>query len=181
LQRSRAAGYLAGMSDKLGELSRTNIVREVWAATDGEDDLVLGASRMIREADAMAPAKAIRIHANRGLAGIDGTIATANGKISKVDYEALGYGHYVDIKHNYGFSTRYGHLSRSYVTKGQDVVRGQVIAALGASGLATGPHLHFELKVDGVQRNPLPVLNDEEEIPAEMATFNELIGTGTPR
>ncbi|MEO0024270.1 MAG: hypothetical protein RL196_711 [Actinomycetota bacterium] len=62
-----------------GELSRTNIVREVWAATDGEDDLVLGASRMIREADAMAPAKAIRIHANRGLAGIDGTIATANG------------------------------------------------------------------------------------------------------
>ncbi len=62
-----------------GELGRANIVREVWAVTDGEDDLVLGASRMIREADAMAPAKAIRIHANRGLAGIDGTIATANG------------------------------------------------------------------------------------------------------
>ena len=61
------------------KLSRTGIVREVWAATGGEDDLVLGASRMIREADAMAPAKAIRIFANRGLAGIDGTIATANG------------------------------------------------------------------------------------------------------
>ena len=54
-------------------------MREVWAATTGEDDLVLGASRMIREADAIAPAKAIRIFANRGLAGIDGTIATASG------------------------------------------------------------------------------------------------------
>jgi len=74
-------------------------------------------------------------------------VATANGKVSKVDYEALGYGHYVDLKHNYGFSTRYGHLSRSYVTKGQDVVRGQVIAALGASGLATGPHLHYEVRI----------------------------------
>lgn len=74
-------------------------------------------------------------------------VATANGKVSKVDYEALGYGHYVDLKHNYGFSTRYGHLSRSFVTKGQDVVRGQVIAALGASGLATGPHLHYEVRI----------------------------------
>lgn len=74
-------------------------------------------------------------------------VATANGKVVKVDYEALGYGNYIDIKHNYGFSTRFGHLSRSYVTKGQDVVRGQVIAALGASGLATGPHVHYEVRI----------------------------------
>jgi 2-succinyl-5-enolpyruvyl-6-hydroxy-3-cyclohexene-1-carboxylate synthase len=66
-------------SETAGQLNRANIVREVWGATGGQDDLVLGASRMIREADAMAPAKAIRIFANRGLAGIDGTIATANG------------------------------------------------------------------------------------------------------
>ena len=74
-------------------------------------------------------------------------VATANGKVSKIDYEPLGYGHYIDLKHNYGFSTRYGHLSRSYVTKGQDVVRGQIIAAMGASGLATGPHLHYEVRI----------------------------------
>jgi murein DD-endopeptidase MepM/ murein hydrolase activator NlpD len=86
-------------------------------------------------------------------------VATANGKISKVDYEALGYGHYVDIKHNYGFSTRYGHLSRSYVTKGQDVVRGQVIAALGASGLATGPHLHYEVRIGTEVVDPSKYLN----------------------
>jgi murein DD-endopeptidase MepM/ murein hydrolase activator NlpD len=74
-------------------------------------------------------------------------VATANGKVAKVDYEALGYGNYIDLKHNYGFSTRYGHLSRAYVTKGQDVVRGQVIAAMGATGLATGPHLHYEVRI----------------------------------
>lgn len=86
-------------------------------------------------------------------------VATANGKVSKVDYEALGYGHYVDLKHNYGFSTRYGHLSRSYVTKGQDVVRGQVIAALGASGLATGPHLHYEVRIGTQVVDPSKYLN----------------------
>ena len=74
-------------------------------------------------------------------------LATANGKVAKVDYQALGYGHYIDLKHDYGFSTRYGHLSRTYVTKGQDVVRGQVIAAMGQSGLATGPHLHYEVRI----------------------------------
>ncbi len=74
-------------------------------------------------------------------------VATANGKVAKVDYEALGYGNYIDLKHNYGFSTRYGHLSRAYVVKGQDVVRGQVIAAMGATGLATGPHLHYEVRI----------------------------------
>jgi murein DD-endopeptidase MepM/ murein hydrolase activator NlpD len=74
-------------------------------------------------------------------------VATANGQVTKIDYEALGYGNYVDLKHNYGFSTRYGHLSRAYVTKGQVVVRGQVIAALGQTGLATGPHLHYEVRI----------------------------------
>jgi 2-succinyl-5-enolpyruvyl-6-hydroxy-3-cyclohexene-1-carboxylate synthase len=79
LAKWRAQDALVVSGEPAGALTRANIVREVWGATGGEDDLVLGASRMIREADAMAPAKAIRIFANRGLAGIDGTIATANG------------------------------------------------------------------------------------------------------
>lgn len=79
LAKWRLADASVVSGEAAGALNRANIVREVWAATTGEDDLVLGASRMIREADAMAPAKAIRIFANRGLAGIDGTIATAAG------------------------------------------------------------------------------------------------------
>jgi len=74
-------------------------------------------------------------------------IATANGKVTKVGYEIYGYGHYVELKHDYGFSTKFGHLHRSYVTKGQEVVRGQVIAALGSSGLSTGPHVHYEVRI----------------------------------
>ncbi len=60
-------------------VTRPELVRQVWAATEEVDRLVLGASRMIREADQHAPAKPIAVFANRGLAGIDGTVATATG------------------------------------------------------------------------------------------------------
>ena len=64
------------LSDKL---DRANLVHEVYAATESKDCIVLGASRLIREADSMAPAKPVAVFSNRGLAGIDGTIATAAG------------------------------------------------------------------------------------------------------
>lgn len=60
-------------------LDRKSLVEAVWGALEPEDKLVLGASRLIREADYWAPAKAVRVFSNRGLAGIDGTIATATG------------------------------------------------------------------------------------------------------
>jgi 2-succinyl-5-enolpyruvyl-6-hydroxy-3-cyclohexene-1-carboxylate synthase len=60
-------------------LSRRELVEAIWQVTEGAENLVLGASRMIREADTWAPAKPINTFANRGLAGIDGTIATATG------------------------------------------------------------------------------------------------------
>ena len=60
-------------------LDRANLVREVYAASDHNDCIVLGASRLIREAESVAPAKPIAVFSNRGLAGIDGTIATATG------------------------------------------------------------------------------------------------------
>ena len=62
-----------------GSLTRRAIVEAVWAASGEDDQLLLGASRMIREADRWAPAKPVRVFSNRGLAGIDGTVATATG------------------------------------------------------------------------------------------------------
>jgi 2-succinyl-5-enolpyruvyl-6-hydroxy-3-cyclohexene-1-carboxylate synthase len=62
-----------------GELDRRSLVEKVWQVTDGGDQLILGASRLIREADVWAPAKGLRVFSNRGLAGIDGTVATAAG------------------------------------------------------------------------------------------------------
>ncbi len=91
------------------------------------------------------------------------------------------YGNYVVVDHGNGVATLYAHHQLNLVHEGDIVHRGQKIAEVGRTGNATGPHLHFELKVDGVQRNPLPVLNDEEEIPADLAAQNALLGPGAKR
>ncbi len=68
-----------------------------------------------------------------------------------------GYGNVVHIKHGNEMATVYAHLSRIDVTKGAKVEQGDTIGAVGQTGWATGPHLHFEIKVDGVQQDPLLV------------------------
>jgi murein DD-endopeptidase MepM/ murein hydrolase activator NlpD len=68
-----------------------------------------------------------------------------------------GYGNVVEIDHGKGNSTLYAHLSRIDVRKGQRVERGQRVGAVGSTGWATGPHLHFEFKENGQQRDPLEV------------------------
>jgi murein DD-endopeptidase MepM/ murein hydrolase activator NlpD len=106
-------------------------------------------------------------------AAIDGVVAMA-GRHKQ-------YGNFVVVEHGNGVVTLYAHHRLNLVREGEIVRRGQKIAEVGRTGNATGPHLHFELKIDGIQRNPLPVLNDEEDIPAEVAAHNALLGTGTLR
>ena len=69
-----------------------------------------------------------------------------------------GYGLCVDIDHGNGVMTRYGHCSSIYVSVGEQVFQGQNIAAVGSTGWSTGPHLHFEIRIDGVAYNPLDFL-----------------------
>lgn len=83
------------------------------------------------------------------------------------------YGFFVVVDHGNGVTTLYGHHKLNYVRSGDLVRRGQKIAEVGRTGRTTGPHLHFELRVEGVHQNPLPVLNDVEEIPAELLAQNE--------
>jgi murein DD-endopeptidase MepM/ murein hydrolase activator NlpD len=86
------------------------------------------------------------------------------------------YGNYITVDHGNGVITLYAHHRANFVQIGDIVRRGQKIAEVGRTGNATGPHLHFELRLTGEHRNPLPFLNDVEEIPAELVAQNALVG-----
>jgi murein DD-endopeptidase MepM/ murein hydrolase activator NlpD len=79
--------------------------------------------------------------------------ATANGKVASAGW-AGGYGRMVEIDHGNGLSTRYGHLSEIDVKVGDPVKIGQVIGAVGSTGRSTGPHLHYETRIDGEAVDP---------------------------
>jgi murein DD-endopeptidase MepM/ murein hydrolase activator NlpD len=79
--------------------------------------------------------------------------ASAFGKVKRVERTPT-YGLVVDIEHNGRLVTRYAHLSKALVKPGQAISRGDVIGLAGSSGMSTGPHLHFEVLVDGRPRNP---------------------------
>ena len=66
-----------------------------------------------------------------------------------------GYGKFIKIKHDNGYETYYGHLSAINVSVGQKVAQGQTIGKLGNTGRSTGPHLHFEIRKNGVPCDPL--------------------------
>ncbi|HHT48117.1 MAG TPA: M23 family metallopeptidase [Firmicutes bacterium] len=84
--------------------------------------------------------------------------ATAEGKVTIAGTRG-GYGLLVEIDHGYGYRTRYGHNSRLAVKVGQWVKKGQVIAYAGNTGVSTGPHVHYEVRVNNVPVNPVPYLN----------------------
>jgi len=68
------------------------------------------------------------------------------------------YGNYVMVIHANGFATLYAHLSKIYVSADQFIGRGEPLGAVGSTGLSTGPHLHFEVRKDGIPTNPLDYL-----------------------
>jgi murein DD-endopeptidase MepM/ murein hydrolase activator NlpD len=84
--------------------------------------------------------------------------AAADGVVVAVGHSAYGYGNYVIIAHGGGIATLYGHLLQTRAAAGEQVSRGQVIGLEGESGLATGPHVHFELRVDNQVVDPMPYL-----------------------
>ncbi|MCF8146350.1 MAG: M23 family metallopeptidase [Deltaproteobacteria bacterium] len=81
-------------------------------------------------------------------------VASADGVVSFTGWDR-GYGRVVLIKHGHGFETRYAHLNKSIVKKGQRVKRGETIGLVGTSGKTTGPHLHYEVHLNGVAVNPI--------------------------
>ena len=102
----------------------------------------------------------IRAHKGVDYAASTGTAikSTANGKIIHIGKKG-GYGNTIIVQHGSRYSTLYAHMSkyRGGLKKGSRVRQGQTIGYIGSSGLATGPHLHYELRVDGSHRDPLRV------------------------
>ncbi|WP_003544219.1 M23 family metallopeptidase [Desulfotomaculum nigrificans] len=100
-----------------------------------------------------------RMHTGVDLAGAYGAPirAAQAGKVIRAGWYG-GYGNCVDISHGNGVVTRYAHMSSIGVMVGQTVSKGQVIGRIGSTGRSTGPHLHFEVIVNGVPRNPLAYL-----------------------
>ncbi len=84
--------------------------------------------------------------------------ASCGGTVARAGWGS-GYGYVVYINHPDGRQTRYGHLSKVLVSPGQTVSQGQKIALSGNTGISTGPHLHFEMLINGSQVNPLKYLN----------------------
>ena len=79
--------------------------------------------------------------------------AAAKGKVIRAGW-AVGYGLTVEIDHGHGFTTLYGHASKLLVRPGQVVSRGDVIAQVGSTGIATSSHLHYEVSLNGIPQNP---------------------------
>jgi murein DD-endopeptidase MepM/ murein hydrolase activator NlpD len=84
-------------------------------------------------------------------------LAPADGVVTFTD-QLGGYGRAIKIDHGHGISTRYGHLSGFAVTAGQAVHRGDVIGYVGTSGRSTGPHLHYEVRINDTPVNPYKYL-----------------------
>lgn len=80
--------------------------------------------------------------------------APADGIVVKAEW-ANGYGNVIYLSHGYGYSTRYGHLSAYAARPGQHVKRGDIIAYVGSTGRSTGPHLHYEVRLNNNPVNPL--------------------------
>ncbi|MCY4644050.1 MAG: M23 family metallopeptidase [Bacteriovoracales bacterium] len=102
-----------------------------------------------------------KMHEGLDIGGKTGTpiLAPADGVISFSGHKA-GFGKFVQIDHGYGLETIFGHAHKLFVREGEKVKRGKTIALLGSTGLSTGPHLHYEVRVNGIAVDPLYYILD---------------------
>jgi murein DD-endopeptidase MepM/ murein hydrolase activator NlpD len=167
-----------------------------WSAADGRSGFYDAEGRSLRRSFLRAPLAfrrissslssgrlhpilgIIRKHEGTDYAADAGTpvMAAGDGMVVRKQWTP-GYGNLIEIQHTNGIVTRYGHLQGSAdgVMGGSRVWQGQVIGYVGSTGLATGPHLHYEFRVNGVSRDPRTAdLGDGDPVPlADLRAFDE--------
>ncbi len=89
--------------------------------------------------------------------------AAADGRVLRAG-RMRGYGNFIEIEHGSGITTRYGHMSRLYVKRGDQVKRGEKIGGMGSTGRSTGSHLHYEVRIDNKSVNPMPFLEASDYV-----------------
>lgn len=100
-----------------------------------------------------------RLHAGIDFGAASGSpVKAADGGVVTFSGWKGGYGNAVIIDHGQGISTLYGHNSQLLVVVGQRINRGDIIALVGSTGLSTGPHIHFEVRENGISVDPAPYL-----------------------
>jgi len=111
-----------------------------------------------------------RAHLGVDYAAPTGTAVRSVGD-GVVDFAGVqnGFGNVVILKHRNNHSTVYAHLSKINVHKGENISQGQNIGAVGSTGWATGPHLHFEFRINGVHHDPLTIARESESTPVSTA------------
>ena len=114
--------------------------------------------------------RAYEFHSGMDIDGERGqpVVAPGNGTVVWAGYKG-GYGNMIDVDHGNGLITRYGHMSKLEAQVGQNVTRGQLIGYIGSTGRSTGPHLHFELRL-----NDRPI-NPRHFLPPEPADLSKLV------
>lgn len=143
---------------------------------------------VIRQIEFVAPVKGHSINSRFGLRrlagerharahkGVDiaapmGTsvFSTAEGVVMRTGYDRSGYGNFVEVRHPNGLTSLYAHLSRIDVATGTSVDKNQRVGLVGSTGRSTGPHLHFEIRRNGTQVNPVRVVGASFAVPVKHA------------
>jgi murein DD-endopeptidase MepM/ murein hydrolase activator NlpD len=112
-----------------------------------------------------------RNHKGLDMAGPIGTpiYATADGVVGRAGWVS-GYGNFIEINHGNAIQTRYGHLSRLNVTANARVKSGDLIGFMGSTGRSTGSHLHYEVRIAGEAVNPIPFMQSNDFLVAQLSS-----------
>lgn len=151
-----------GSSDPVERTTTTNYARTVVAVPSGMplNNSRLTSSYGMRNHPVLRQRRA---HKGVDLAAPTGTpiYATADGVVSRANWFS-SYGLYISIDHGGDLETRFAHLSRLAVASGERVKKGDLIGYVGSTGRSTGPHLHYEVRVNGVAVNPIPYMKETD-------------------